>query len=188
MASLAQADARKKQCLRMPKPIRRILRFYSCPIVKFTNHMVSVTGPGRRMGTDHVQMWYIMYLLTYSYVLLFKYKSSTSFTWSEAFVYMWQLSFLMETLRLVLNVKVSNWSDRWLVFVTRMSMKIDVVAILISLAAFSLRWSLSGCVNVHDCFRWVIYGCSSHSCPTSVHTAHCHRSHFHSPDYSCALH
>jgi hypothetical protein len=43
MASLTQADARKKKCLRMPKFVRRILHFYSCPIVKFTNHMVGVT-------------------------------------------------------------------------------------------------------------------------------------------------
>jgi hypothetical protein len=88
-----------------------------------------------------MQIWYILYLLTYSYVLLFKYKSSTSFSRSEAFMYMWQLSFMLETVRVVSSVKISSWRDRLLVFVRAIPKQLDFIAVVISVAAFALRWS-----------------------------------------------
>ena len=82
----------------------------------------------------------MLYLLTYSYVLLFKYKSSRSFSLMEAFMYMWQLSFLTETIDLVLEVPVVSHRARARDMITRLSMKLDVLAVFMSLIAFGLRW------------------------------------------------
>ncbi len=39
------------------------------------------------VGCALAQVWYVLYMLTYTYVLLFKYKSSESFSHAEAFLF-----------------------------------------------------------------------------------------------------
>lgn len=47
------------------------------------------------------QFWYMLYLLLYSYVLLFLYRPE-AILWPEWLLYFWQLAFLLETFRVVI--------------------------------------------------------------------------------------
>ncbi|PAA85706.1 hypothetical protein BOX15_Mlig003066g1 [Macrostomum lignano] len=101
----------RRCCMSFGEYRRRILDFYSAPVVRFSYTTIS----------------YLAFLCLYSYTLLFKFGPSLpNWSASHLLLYVWVLSLVLEELRQALLSKISfsaYISDTWNIF--------DIVAILL---------------------------------------------------------
>lgn len=107
--------------------IKKLLTFYSSPVVKFTNHT----------------LWYIFYLILYSFVILFDYRviGPSFLEWS---LYAWQVTFALEEVRDLLtypgDTLLDKAEDYWYFSSFGTWNRIDILSLSMSALAFSLRW------------------------------------------------